>query len=70
MAAVIDKESAFADLIRDHENKWVAIIEKDGVEFIVGTGNTAVEAAEDASMKGYPQAMLFKVPSFRARFVY
>ena len=67
---VLDKESAFADLIRDHENQWVAIIEKDGVEFIVGTGRTAIEAANDARTKGHSQAMLFNVPSFDQRFVY
>jgi len=70
MPAVLDKESAFADLIKDHENQWVTIIEKDGVEFVVGTGSTAVEAVKDAATKGYPQAMLFKVPSFKARFIY
>ena len=69
MSVTIDKESAFADLIKDHENQWVAIVEKDGVEFIVGTGGDAVEAAKDATAKGFPNAMLFKVPSFTARFI-
>jgi hypothetical protein len=49
---------------------WVAITDKDGVEFIVGHGPTAVEAANEASEKGYPQAMLFKVPSFKTRSVF
>jgi hypothetical protein len=66
----IDKESAFAELVRDHENQWVAIIETDGIEFVVGTGQTAVEAAKDAASKGHPQAMLFRVPSSDVRFVY
>jgi len=65
----IHKEDAFADLIREYENLWVAIIDKDGVEFIVGTGSTAVEAAKEAAEKGYPQAMLFRVPSFNSRFI-
>jgi hypothetical protein len=65
-----DKETAFADLIRGYENLWVAIIERDGVEFIVGHGQTAVVAAKEAKEKGYPQAMLFKVPSFKTRFVF
>lgn len=68
--AAIDKETAFAELVRDYENLWVAIIEKDGVEFVVGHGPTAVEAAKEATEKGYPQAMLFKVPSFKTRFVF
>ena len=70
MTATIDKESAFADLIRDHENQWIAIVEKDGVESVVGTGSSAAEAVKDAAAKGHPQAMLFKVPSFKARFVF
>ncbi|HUE82986.1 MAG TPA: hypothetical protein VMM84_12805 [Pyrinomonadaceae bacterium] len=66
----VDKETAFADVVRDYENLWVAIVEKDGVEFVMGHGQTAVEAANEASEKGYPQAMLFKVPSFKKRFVF
>lgn len=65
-----DKETAFADLIREYENLWVAIVERDGVEFIVGHGQTAVLAANEAKEKGYPLAMLFKVPSFKTRFVF
>lgn len=70
MRVTKDKETAFAQLVRDYENQWVAILEKDGVEFIVGSGSTAVAAAKEASDKGYPHAMLFKVPSFKARFIY
>jgi len=65
----IDKETAFADLIREHEDQWVAIDERDGVEFIVGQGKDAVEAARNAEAKGFPNAMLFKVPSFTATFI-
>ena len=69
MPATIDKETAFADLVRDHENQWVAIIEKDGVEFIVGSGSTAAEASSEAKEKGFSLAVLFKVPSFKSRFI-
>lgn len=69
MPVTHDKENAFADLVRNYENLWVAIIDKDGVEFIVGTGRTAVEAANQATEKGHPQAMLFRVPSFNSRFI-
>jgi hypothetical protein len=65
----IEKETAFAELIREHENQWVAIDERDGVEFIVGHGKDAVEAAHDADAKGFPGAMLFKVPSFTSTFI-
>ena len=67
---VVTKEEAFAELIREYENLWVAIIEKDGVESVVGHGNTAVEAAKEATSNGHLRAMLFKVPSFNSRFVF
>lgn len=67
--ATTNKEEIFADLLREYENLWVAISEKDGVEFVVGHGSTAVQAAEEATKKGYPQAMLFKVPSFKTRSI-
>jgi hypothetical protein len=74
--ATISKEDAFADLVRPYENMWVAIIEEDGVEYIVGHGSTAVEAANEATDKGYPQpqATLFRVPPFstppNSRFIF
>jgi uncharacterized protein DUF5678 len=64
-----DNETAFAELVRDHENEWIAIDERDGVRFIVGSGRDAVEAAEDAEAKGFPEAVLFKVPSFSSAFI-
>jgi len=65
-----NKEEAFAELVKEYEDMWVAIIEVDGVEFVAGHGTTAVEAASEVAKKGYPQAMLFKVPSSKSRFVY
>ena len=64
------KEEAFAELVREYENLWVAIIEVDGVERVVGHGSTAVQAANEASKEGHSQPMLFRVPSFKTRFVY
>ena len=66
--AKISKEEAFADLVREYENMWVAIIEKDGVEYVVGHGPTAVEAANEATDKGHPMAMLAGVPPFNSRY--
>jgi hypothetical protein len=65
-----NNEEAFAELVRDYENSWVAIAEEDGKECVVGHGSTAVEAANQASVKGYPQVLLFRVPSFDTRFIY
>jgi len=65
----IDKESAFAELVRDYEDKWIAIEDKGGVDVVVGSGNDAVEAAEAAEANGFPNAILFKVPSFNATLI-
>jgi hypothetical protein len=65
-----NKEEAFAELVREYENSWVAIIEEDGKECVVAHGSTAVEAAEEATAKGFSQVMLFRVPSFHTRFIY
>ena len=67
--ATISKEEAFADLVREYENMWVAIIEKDGVEYVVGHGPTAVEAANEATDNGHPQPILVRVPPFNARLI-
>ena len=67
--STVDKETAFAELVRAYENQWVAIDERDGVRFIVGVGRDAVEAANDAEAKGFPDAVLLRVPSFTATFI-
>jgi hypothetical protein len=69
MSAAI-KEEAFAELIREYENLWVALIEKDGKEFIVGSGETPTEALSQARAKGFVNAVLFSVPSFSHAFIY
>jgi hypothetical protein len=65
----IDKETAFAELVRAYEDQWIAIDDRDGVKFIVGSGRDAVEAAEDAEAKGFPDAVLLRVPSFSSTFI-
>ncbi len=65
----VDRESAFAELVRDYEDKWIALVDKDGVDVVVGSGSDAVEAAAAAEMNGFPDAVLFRVPSFSSVFV-
>ena len=65
----VDRESAFAELVRDYEDKWIALVDRDGVDTVVGSGNDAVEAATVAETNGFPDAALFRVPSFRSAFV-
>ena len=65
----IDNETAFAELVREYENQWVAIDDRNGVKFIVGSGKDAVEAAQAAEASGFPDAVLLKVPSFTSAFI-
>jgi uncharacterized protein DUF5678 len=53
--------------IAKYEDKWIAIDESE--EKIVGVGDNAFEATTDAEQKGYPETILFKVPSFDSAFV-
>ena len=56
-----EKELAFLEELRKYENKWVAILESDGKEMVVGSGADAVEAKRDAEAKGFQNTVLFWV---------
>ena len=62
--AIDEKELAFLSQLEQHENEWVAFIEEDGAEVVVGSGKDAVEAIQDAENRGFPNAVLMKVPAF------
>jgi Family of unknown function (DUF5678) len=64
----LDLDSHFPDIIREYENKWVAIAEIDGEETVVGSGDDATAATLQAKAKGFPDTLLFKVPSFRVSY--
>jgi hypothetical protein len=69
MPTVEEAETAFADLVKEYDNQWIAFVEREGVRVIVGSGRNAVEAVAEADAKGFPDAILFKVPSLRTSFV-
>jgi hypothetical protein len=48
--------------LEKYENKWIAIDESE--EKIVGVGDNAFEATEEAERGGYQDTILFKVPPF------
>ena len=53
--------------LEKYEDRWVAI---DGSEEqIVGVGDNAFEATEDAERNGYQETILFKVPTFDAALI-
>ena len=62
--AIDQKELAFLNQLEQHENEWVAFIEQDGAEIVVGSGKDAVEASNDAENRGFRNAILMKVPPF------
>jgi hypothetical protein len=60
--------TAISAQLEKYENNWVAIDESQ--EKIVGVGNDdAFEATEDAERHGYPETILFKVPSFDSALI-
>jgi hypothetical protein len=59
--------TAISAQLEEYENKWVAIDESQ--EKIVGVGNDAFEATRDAERHGYPDTILFKVPSFDSALI-
>lgn len=69
MPTLEEAETAFAEAVKEYDDQWIAFIEKDGVRLIVGSGQNAVEAVANADAKGFPDAILFKVPSLRTSFV-
>ena len=48
--------------LEKYEDKWIAIDESEVK--IVGVGDNAFEATEDAERNGSSETILFKVPSF------
>lgn len=51
-----------------YENQWVAILESE--RRIVGSGDTAVEAKQEAKTRGYSEIALFKVPAAGKLYAY
>ena len=59
--------STISAQLEEYENKWIAIDESE--EKIVGVGDNAFEATEDAERSGYQDTILFRVPSFDAALI-
>jgi hypothetical protein len=59
--------TAISAQLEKYDNKWVAIDESQ--EKIVGVGDDAFEATNDAERHGYQDTILFKVPSFNTALI-
>jgi hypothetical protein len=64
-----DKEVAYLNELRKHENQWVAVLESEDGDVVVGSGKDAVEATRDARARGFDDVVLFWVRPFNARYV-
>jgi hypothetical protein len=64
-----EKELAFLAELRKYENKWVAILESEEGEIVVGSGKDAVEATNEAEARGFKDAVLFFVRPFDKSFM-
>ncbi len=67
--AINENELAFLAELEKHENKWIAFVESHGAEIIVGSGKDAVEAMAEAEAKGFPDAILLRVPPFDSGYI-
>lgn len=61
---ISESELAFLKQLEQHEDEWVAFVEENGAEIVVGSGKDAVEAIRDAEKHGFSDAVLMKVPPF------
>ena len=59
--------TAISAQLEKYKNKWIAIDES--AEKIVGVGDDAFEATENAERSGYQETILFKVPSFDSALI-
>ena len=69
MPTVEQAETAFADAVKEYDDQWIVFVENDGIRVIVGSGPNAVDAVATGEANGFPDAILFKVPSLRTGFI-
>jgi hypothetical protein len=62
-------ESAFADDLTQYEGKWLALVESEGLQRVVGSGDDAEQAMGEANAKGFGDAYLYKVFPFDQAYV-
>ena len=59
------KEIAYVRQMAKYEDKWVAILKSKGMEKVVGSGDTILDAKRDADEKGVKNPTFRKIPSTR-----
>jgi uncharacterized protein DUF5678 len=67
--AINQNELAFLAELEKHEDEWIAFVESHGAEIVVGSGKDAIEAMKEAEAKGFPDAVLLRVPPFDRGYI-
>ena len=62
------KHDPLTEELGKYESRWVAILESE--RRVVGSGDTAVQAKQDAKARGYSEIALFKVPAAGKVYAY
>ena len=62
------KHDPLTEELGKYENRWVAILESE--RKVVGSGDTAVQAKQEAKARGYSEIALFKVPAAGKLYAY
>ena len=66
---ISENEIAFLAELRKYENQWIAILESEEGEIVVGSGKDAVEATNEAEARGFMDTVLFFVRPFDKSFM-
>jgi hypothetical protein len=64
-----EKEVAHIKELKRYQRKWVAVVEAEDGDIIVGSGDDAVEAKRNAQEQGFTDVVLFWVRPSNAGFV-
>jgi hypothetical protein len=64
-----DNDSMFAEDLDNYEGKWLALVESNGSQQIVASGEDAEEAMREAERKGFSEAYLYRVFPFDQAYV-
>lgn len=69
MIELSENKATYLSELRKHERKWVAVRKTADGEMIVGSGQDAAEAKQDARTKGFTEVVLFWVRPFNGRYI-
>lgn len=61
------KDEILLEALRNHEDKWVALLEHE--QKVVAGGDDASEVRQEAERKGYKNVILMWVPPFDSYYI-